>query len=125
MRKLALFLDAQVDLNKINLKPKHTSYNEKQLKVMKKIGLFFGVKLIKYDDDHRLHRFFQRLGQMLPRYPILYAAKLIPDFLIDSQPLIPQQQLDEIKDFYSQDWNETQNYAQQIQKYFLTNKSFQ
>ena len=119
LRKLARFLDVQVDLDQIDLKPKHTSYSEKQLKVMKKIGLFFGVKLIKYDDDHRLHRFFQRLSQMLPRYPILYIARLVPDFLLDPEPLIPPQQLHELKDFYAQDWEQTQQYARQIQNFYL------
>ncbi len=119
LHKFAIFMGADFYLDSIDFTPKHTSYEEKQLKVMQKFGRFFGVRLIKYDDDNRLHRFFQRLGQMIPRYMILYMAWTVPGFMLSKDPLIPEDELQKIREFYAGDWEQVVDYAGKIQDFYL------
>ncbi len=120
LKKISLFLGAEFNAGKLDFSPKHKSYEEKQLKLMQKLAPRFGVGLIKYDDNNRLKRFFQRLGQMIPRYAILYGAFLVPDKFLPAEPLIPKNELDEIRNFYGDDWQKTLQYAAESQKKLLS-----
>ncbi len=119
LHKFAVYMGADFYLDSIDFSPKHTSYEEKQLKVMQLLGYRLGVRLIKYDDENRLHRFFQRLGQMIPRYLILYLAWMVPGVFLNNEPLIPESELEQIRNFYAEDWKQTQQYAEEIQKKLL------
>ncbi len=116
---LSLFLDTDFSLEQVSLKPRHTSYEEKQLKVMRKFGRFFGVAIRPYDDQHRLKRTFQRFSRMIPRYLLLYSAFLVPNALLDKEPLIPKDYLEQLRLFYEDDWQQTIQYARNIQKFYL------
>jgi hypothetical protein len=55
----------------------------------------------------------QRRSRLYACYVILYPSLLIPDFLVSSEPLITQEELAEVRDFYAADWEACRAYAQQ------------
>jgi len=122
LHKLAIFMDVDFSLDSISFAPRHTSYAEKQLKVMLVLGRYFGVAIKPLNEQNRFIRFWQRLWYMLPRYFVLYSARLFPNFLLNKEPLIPEKYLKKIKEFYQQDWKQTKEYAKKIQEYYLKTK---
>lgn len=101
--KIANYLGVEYDKNTISLEPHHTSYEEKQLKVMLKFSKFLFTKDPKYTGSY-FNTWIRRRSRMLLCYIILYSALLIPGFLISKKPLIDKSELEKIKNYYSEDW---------------------
>ena len=101
--KIANYLGVEYDKNTISLEPHHTSYEEKQLKVMLRVSKFLFTKDPKYTGSY-FNTWIRRRSRMLLCYIILYSALLIPGFLISKKPLIDKTELEKIKKYYSEDW---------------------
>jgi len=103
--KIIEFTGTKCDINKLNLNYHHASYSEKQLKVMRKTGkLLFNQKEIEYSENPVLN-WMQRRSRLFACYAVLYAALLLPDALLESEPLIPDEALEKVRRFYADDWN--------------------
>ncbi len=101
--KIANYIGVEYDKNTISLEPHHTSYEEKQLKVMLKVSKFIFSKDPKYTGSY-FNTWVRRRSRMLFCYIILYSALLIPNFLISKKPLIEKEELEKIKKFFEEDW---------------------
>jgi len=102
---LADFLEAECDTGKVSLKPHHTSYSDKQLKVMRKVGRYFFNQADEPLSPNPVLSWLQRRGRLLGCYIILYIAWLIPGFLIEDEELIPKESLEKVRRFYEEDWS--------------------
>lgn len=111
--RIAGHMGAHYEKNNISLEPHHTSYEEKQLKVMLKVSPMLFSKAPKYNGS-ALNIWLRRRSRMLACYIILYAALLIPGFLISKKPLIDPEELDRVKKFYASDWEKCADYAKRI-----------
>ena len=110
IERIAKFVGATFDLSDLDLAPKHTSYDLKQLRIMRVMGRFIPIwKMPTFKSAYvqRLHR----LSIKPIRYGILYAAKLVPQFLVSKDQLVEQSELDLIKEMYADDWHKCQDYA--------------
>ncbi len=107
---IANFTGATYQKDKIDLSSKHKSYSEKQLKFIRKYNPYLFKPQFDYSKNRTIRQ-MQRMGRMLPRYLILYFAKLIPDRLYQKEPLIPKAYLDEIDAFFKDDWEKCLDYA--------------
>ena len=107
--KIAEYMGVEYDKTSISLEPHHTSYEEKQLKVMLKVSRFIFTKDPKYTGSY-FNTWIRRRSRMLMCYIILYSALLIPNFLISKKPLIDKEELEKIKRFYSDDWRKIEMY---------------
>ena len=101
--KIANYIGVDYDKKLISLEPHHTSYEEKQLKVMLKVSKFIFTKDPKYTGSY-FNTWIRRRSRMLLCYLILYSALLIPGFLISKKPLIDKAELEKIKKYYNEDW---------------------
>ncbi len=111
--KLCDFMGAEYDINEVDLSPKHVSYNEKQLKVIRKIGWrFFRPNMPPIKNP--VLRFLRRIYHMAIRYPILYGALLVPESWVNPEPLIPPAELEKVKKVFEEDWNRCQEYAARV-----------
>ena len=97
------------DKQKINLDKKHSSYSEKQLKTLKKVGEVINLRKdnMKYPSLYPIRRFYTNLI----RYTTLFVGKLIPDSWFSKEPLIDPNELKEVRDYYEADWKKVQEYA--------------
>ncbi len=108
-KRLVDFMETSCN-SKINLSKKHSSYNQKQLKVLlsvcKKINL---QKHFTYKS--KLYYQFRRIFANLARYTIMYFSYLIPTSMVSKEPLVSNEEMGKIKAFYADDWKKCQDYA--------------
>lgn len=108
--KFAKYLGSIYEKKDIDTKPKHKSYNEKQLKIIR----IFRKKIFRKETNFSKVYFIrkiQRWLRMIPRYMILYSAKLLPDSLVEKGHLINSQSLKKVDKFYAADWEKCVEYA--------------
>lgn len=108
--QFADYMEADYDPQQIDTTPKHKSYNEKQLKVIRKLDQTVFNSEVDYSDVYLIRK-LQRWKKMLPRYFVLYSSLLIPEHWIDEQPLIPDEELQRVREFYAEDWKKCREYA--------------
>lgn len=106
---IAGIMGVKYDKTKVNLKTKHKSYSEKQLKALKAVSKVISVRKdnVKYPFLYQLKRFYTNLI----RYSTLYIAKVLPDTWFNSEPLIDPKELKVVKDYYEEDWKYVIEYA--------------
>lgn len=107
---IANYIGSTYDKKKISLKPIHTSYNNKQLKIIRRLSNIVFKKQRKEYDNKILH-WLQRRSRMLTCYIILYSALTIPSSLIGKEKIIPDDYLEKIRKFFSDDWQQCLEYA--------------
>jgi len=110
--KISDFTGSEYEKDSVNLKPKHKSYNEKQLKVIRKLSRCFFPQKDFVINNYALRQTYRYL-KMIPRTLILYSVYLIPNFLMNNKPLIPEDELNMIDKFYENDWNDLLKYIKE------------
>jgi len=101
--KMANYLGASYDKNKVSLSPVHKSYNLKQLLIMRRLGgLLFRKR--KPASKHNFVNYIRYRSRWLFCHGVLYAAPLLPNSLTKNQELINPAFLQEIKDYFTDDW---------------------
>lgn len=100
--RIARFLGAEYEMGAISLKPKHTSYSKKQLHLRRKVSQLFGRPSYQYSSNKILH-WLQVRSRLLFSYLVMYSAVFWPDSHF-REPLIPQDELDEVRKHYAADW---------------------
>lgn len=103
VKEMADAIGAEVDLEKIDFKPRHRSYSEKQLKAMLAAGKYLNLKKRRVFKNPGLHLLW-RLYMGTLRYGILYVAKFLPDSLFPRSPLIEREDLNLIDKYFEEDW---------------------
>jgi hypothetical protein len=106
---IAQTMGVSYNITDINLKPRHSSYSEKQLQFLKVVGE--KVDLTKEETGNLLRDLFRRFYTNMIRYNTLFIAKLLPDSWFTSSKLINPKFLDEVDDFYEKDWLAIKEYA--------------
>ncbi len=107
---LARRMDVTIDMKKVDLRRKHSSYSEKQLRAVMAVGRYLNLKK-KTSCRNTVARFFCRLPQNLVRYPTLWIGGLLPARWYSDAPLIPPEELERIREFYRSDWEACHAYA--------------
>lgn len=102
--KIAVYTSTTYNRSNISLDPHHTSYKEKQLKVMLKVSKFLFTNAPVYKEGPRYKTWIRRRSRMLLCYIILYAALLIPDKFVSKKPLIDPTEMEKVRAYYAVDW---------------------
>ncbi|MFI5171306.1 MAG: sulfotransferase domain-containing protein [Chitinophagales bacterium] len=98
--------------DEISLEPHHTSYEEKQLKIMLKVAPGIFTKDPQYKGS-AFNIWLRRRSRMLLCYIILYAALLVPKRFVSKTPLIPKEELEKVKQYFKEDWEKCIRYAEE------------
>ncbi len=106
---IASIMGVKYDKKKVNLKSKHKSYSEKQLKALKAVSKIISTRKdnVKYPFLYQFKRFYTNLI----RYSTLYVAKILPESWFSSKPLIEPNELKAVKEYYAEDWKAVNEYA--------------
>lgn len=110
--QLAAYIGANYDVNDINLSPRHTSYNTKQLKAVYQLSGKVNVRQHR-DFNIGILNHLRRLCINPVRYGTLYFAKLLPESMFDSDPFIDPEKLEEVKNYFAEDWRQCVEYAKE------------
>jgi hypothetical protein len=111
--QLAQFIGCTYDKARISLRPYHTSYSDKQLQVMLRVGKGVFALDPSYDQGARWVQWVAQRARLVACYGILYPAVLVPASWVARQPLIAPELLAQIHDFFAEDWHRCQAYARQ------------
>lgn len=109
--QLAADMKATVMLDEVNLNKKHSSYSEKQLKTIHALSQHIDLRKRRVFNNNVLHIFW-RLGMSMLRYPTLYIGKIMPEALLSEKPLMEKQELEQVREYFAEDWQNCLAYAQ-------------
>lgn len=120
IQSLCAYLDCGVDAAKLDHRPVHKSYTDKQLRLRRQLSDRFlsqerdyqkmsGMTLDDhnwtYTVKHRLVLWFTGIFMRL--------AKFAPDSWLNDEPLIAEGSLDRVTTFYQDDWQACQEYVEE------------
>ena len=108
--KICQYTGASYNREDISTKPFHTSYNEKQLKVIKAFTSRF-VKKAPKSYENRIIRWILYKPWWVFFHLILYVALIIPESWVTKKPLINPESLKKVRDTFQDDWEKIQAYA--------------
>jgi len=111
MKQLAAFTDTSYDDEKIDHRPIHLSWSEKQLKLSRSVGRYVFRPTPSENPNRRFNRLRRRL-RLWSCYFILGIAGLVPARYTNNEPLIPKELLEQIHRLYSKDWQTCRAYAE-------------
>ena len=110
IEKICVFLGADYEKEAINLKRKHTSYNEKQLKIRRLWSRSLNRKPYTPKKKYWIRK-LQRYIRMPGRYLSLYLAYLVPSLWVSDEPLISMESMEKVRAYYEEDWKKCEEYA--------------
>lgn len=111
INNLSDLMDVSINLEKLNLTKKHSSYSEKQIKAIVFVGRKINLRKRRIFENGILH-FLWKLYLGFIRYTILYTAKLFPDSFFGNKALISKNELEKIRNFYKDDWEKCLQYSE-------------
>jgi len=109
IENLAKQLGVTVNVNRLNLQPKHTSYNEQQLRAVNWLAKQINIKkerVFKNEFLHLLHRLYLSIW----RYGTLYVSKILPKNWFSQEILLTRENLKVVKIHFEVDWERCKNY---------------
>jgi hypothetical protein len=112
-KRIAEYVGATFNENNINLKPKHTSYNKKQLLVVKRFSKRFGIRGKRYI---KMNPYIRYRSRWLLLHLVLYIAKILPQSWVRDEELHSAEYMQQIREFYSEDWQKCLDYAANLKK---------
>lgn len=96
-------MDASINVEQLNLKPKHPSYNEKQLTAIFWLSKRVNIKKERVFKNEIAH-IFHRLYLSVWRYGTLYLAKMLPISWFSQEILPTRENLLMVKKHFEVDW---------------------
>ncbi|MBO66806.1 MAG: hypothetical protein CL398_00710 [Acidiferrobacteraceae bacterium] len=110
IKRLTSYTGTSCNHENIDLSPVHQSYSSKRLKVARYVGgLLFSATPLAHPHP-AIHR-AQRRVKLMFCHLILAFAHLIPEFLVGTDPLIPEVHLRRIREETLSDWNQCVEFA--------------
>jgi len=115
---LCAALSCEVDKAALNQRPVHKSYTDKQLRLRRQLS----DRFLDSADDHRLmigetladHTLSFRLRHRVRLWAtglFMRLARFAPDSWLSEEPLINQEELVKVKEFYQDDWQACYDYV--------------
>lgn len=106
---LALAMDSDVDVEKLDLRSKHSSYSPRQLRFLLAFTAVIPLDKRVYFKNKTLE-FIRRIFFEGFRYLILFIGRFWPDK--GDGPLMQEADKKAVRDFYAKDWDAVLEYAQ-------------
>jgi hypothetical protein len=108
------FTGARCDVEKMSMKPHHTSYSDHQLKVMRRVAKYVLPQRDTVYSRHGAISWLQKRARLMACYVILFVARLLPASWFSQEELIPSSSLAKVRECYADDWERCREYAAQV-----------
>lgn len=112
--QISEFTGSSYEKAAIDIRKKHVSYSEKELQVLRRAGNYIALRP-KQKYGIKPYDTWLRLRGKAIRYSILKAAPLLAPALSHDSPLIPPDRLEEVREYFAEDWNRVCVYAEKYQ----------
>jgi len=116
--KIADYIGASYEKKKIDINPKHKSYNDKQLRYIRSVS----SRLLRKERRkirNNFHKWLDFRSRWLICHFLLLIGRLMPEKFVTKIPVISPADLNEVKDFYAEDWQQCKEFARK-HSYFST-----
>lgn len=110
LKRIADYVGVEFNAEEVDLKRRHTSYNENQLKAIQQTRKYINIDR-KKPTKSLLLNFLHRISVDAVRYTVLYISKLAPASFFRSTPFIDLAEIERVKNFYLDDWNKATEYV--------------
>ena len=108
--KIAKYMGVNYNVNDIDLTPEHASYSLKQLKAIQKVRKHINIERKKVSKN-KIINFGYRLYIDAIRYSVIYTTKILPNSWFNTEPLIDNESIQNVKDYYTPDWEKSVKYV--------------
>jgi hypothetical protein len=108
---IARYCGVDYDKDQISLNAFHTSYADKQLKVLRSVSRHLFSPVQQFSGP-RVWRSIQKRSRLLVCYSILSASFPLPEAWLPKEALIPEERLKKIQKQYAEDWQQCHEYAE-------------
>lgn len=115
--KIADYIGASYEKRKIDINPKHKSYNDKQLRYIRSVSPRV-LRKERRKTRNKLHKWLDFRSRWLVCHLLLLVGKMIPEKYVTKDPVIKKEELDEVREFYADDWQKCKEFARK-HSYFL------
>ena len=123
LRTLCAALDCDIDKSKIGTGVVHKSYSDKQLRLRRQVADWFADKESrdeqlknKTPQGDSIGNFFRYRALLWSSALFMRFANLAPESWLSDEPLIHQQRLDQVREFYANDWQQCIEYVAEQNK---------
>lgn len=93
----------------VSFKPRHTSYSEKQLRFKRWVNHNTPLRESSGDKESGFRQFINKAL----RYTLLHTGRLLPENVLENQPLVPETDKQKIKALYESDWEKCLTFAEE------------
>lgn len=101
---MSQLLGCTIDISRVNLSRKHTSYSEHQLKAIQQVGRKINLRKRRVFKNGLLHLIWRlHLGAI--RYSVLFGARFFAKTSFSPDPLIEPTDLSKIDQHFARDWS--------------------
>lgn len=111
IQRIANYTQSSFRAEDLDFTKVHASYNEKQLKVMLQAGKYLNINNLKPFKASLLNAIYKYAYVYPLRYGTLYGALWYPKAWLSDAPLIPEENVAAIRDYYAADWQRCLDYA--------------
>ncbi|MCP4310571.1 MAG: hypothetical protein GY790_04865 [Bacteroidetes bacterium] len=108
--KICAFTGSDFNKESISLRRKHTSYNEKQLKVRRQLSKKQNRNQPVRSKIYWIRK-IQNILRMPERYLSLYIAYLVPSRWLSDEPLISTESMARVRTYFEEDWKKCEEYS--------------
>lgn len=102
--RIAAYIGASYDREAIDLSPSHRSYNERQLKLMRKVAGKLALEPEPKRSRFKALKWLQEWGRRSISYSLLYGSHLLPESSIPKEPLIRDEELEKVRSYCAEDY---------------------
>lgn len=115
LEKIAKYVGEGLNKDNLDFRRVHSSYSTKQLKSLQLVMRHMKIARIKpYNNSlgNGLYRF--KVDSI--RYSVMYMSKIIPDVFFNNNPIVDYKEIQRVKQYYANDWDETMKYIKRLFK---------
>ncbi len=117
---LCAALECEIDTNKIKNDVVHKSYSDKQLRLRRQVADWFADKDSKQEQlknktpqGDSVMNFIRYRALLWSSALFMRFANLAPQSWLSDEPLIREERLQQVKEYYADDWQQCINYVEQ------------
>lgn len=130
LAQLCAALECGIDRSALGKDVVHKSYSDKQLRLRRQFADYFADKNSRKEQlknktpqGDSIGNFFRYRALLWSSAIFMRLAKFAPESWLSNEPLIREQRLQQIKDFYAEDWQACHEYVENQAKHLGVSRS--
>lgn len=112
--KIANYLGASYNKNSISLAKVHSSYNKKQLIIIRRLSRYLFNKKPAPPSNSAFINYVRFRSRWLLCHLILYVSLLWPKAWVNDEHIVSPESMQKVRDYFTNDWQQCIDYAKKV-----------